>query len=190
MKLRMALIIILATLPAQTGGPTSQLPDCPRVGVMSIALKNISESNWAQFSATELRSMWPTELGAIDCDADSCKSQRREGRLVNDECQCCEIFHFDVDRDDKGAATQQRLHSIVLYYSEPRREEALKSAKTLAQALGLAATDLGAIGHKPVQSFNWLVDRGGHEEIALMEVRTTRRQGTWTVFFHLSRQRY
>jgi hypothetical protein len=49
--------------------------------------------------------------------------------------------------------------------------------------LGLAGADLAAIGHQPVQSFNWPMDRGGRKEISLLEVRTLHRQKIWTVFF-------
>ena len=187
MNLRVSLMTILAMLAAQTGGSSSRLPNCPQVDVVSTALKNINAGDWAQISPTELLSMWPTELPAIDCDADGCKTLRREDRLINNECQCCEIFHFDVDRDDKGAVAKLRLHSIVLYYSESSRKEALSAAKILAQALGLAGADVGAIGRKPVQSFDWFVDRSRPKEVVLMEVRTVHRQGTWTVFIHVSR---
>ncbi|HEY8716627.1 MAG TPA: hypothetical protein VIM00_14685 [Candidatus Acidoferrum sp.] len=155
---------------------------------MSAALKIISESDWARISATELRSMWPTKLEAIDCDAGDCKTLRREDRAISHECQCCEIFHFEVDRDDHGASQKQRLHTIVLYYSDGRRNETLNAARAFAKSLGLPETDLETIGLKPLQSFHWYVDRNGHREIVLVEIRTVCRHGVWTVFFHVSRQ--
>jgi hypothetical protein len=64
------------------------------------------------------------------------------------------------------------------------------SARFFSSLLGLTGTDLETIGRKPVQSFNWIVDRSGHKEIALMEVQTAHRQEAWTAYFHFSRQRY
>jgi hypothetical protein len=72
MNLRMPFLTILAALAVQTAA-APPLPDCPQVGVMSTALKNISDRDWEQVSTTELLTMWPKELGAVDCDADSCK---------------------------------------------------------------------------------------------------------------------
>src|SRR5262245_20038871 len=138
MNIRIFFVTILVALALHPAGANQPLSDCAPVGVVSAALKSISDSDWVQVSATELRAMWPEELGAIDCNGDSCTVKRREEPTISDKCQCCEIFHFNADGGEKGAATKQRLHSIVLYYSEPRREDALKAAKALAQSFGLA----------------------------------------------------
>lgn len=183
-----ALIIFLGTLAAQSGGRPSESADCAQVDITRTALRRINDSDWSQISTAKLRSIWPMRLESADCAAGSCNTLQREDRIIQNECQCCEIFHFDVEHDDKGTATKQRLHTIVLYYSGAGRQEVMSAAKTLAQALGLSGSDLEAIGHKPVQSFNWIVDRNGRKEIALLEMRSVHRQETWTVYFHLSRQ--
>jgi hypothetical protein len=99
--------------------------------------------------------------------------------------------HIRCPMDERDVAvTNREIDEILIYYSSSHWQEMLSAAKALAQALGLTVTDTGAIGCKPVQKFNWTVDRSGYKEIALMEVRMVHRQGIWTVYFHLSRQRY
>jgi hypothetical protein len=118
MNLRTLLVTILAALAAQTGDSTSRLPRCADVGVMTAALKEISESDWAQVSATELQSMWSTELAAIDCDADGCKTLRREDRIVNDSAN---VVRFSTSMSTMMTREPLRGSGYTALYFTTRR---------------------------------------------------------------------
>ena len=154
---------------------------------MSKALKGISDSDWNDISETKLPSLWPTEISPIDCNAGACQTLGRQDRVINNECECCELFHLQVDRNDKGGVIKERLHSIVIYYSATGREETILAAKKLARSLGLSDADAATIGREPQQHFYWDVDHGKLKEIALMDVQLTHQESIWKVYFLVSR---
>jgi hypothetical protein len=154
---------------------------------MSKALKGISDRDWNSISETNLRSMWPAEVSPIDCNAGSCQTLGRQDRIINNECECCELFLLQVDRNDKGEMTQERLHSIVIYYSAYTKEAALSAARKLTRALGLSEAETATIGREPQQHFYWDVNSGKLKEIALMDVELTHRRSIWRIYVLVSR---
>lgn len=183
MSLRLSLLTLLATLAFPVAVSNGRSLGCADVNVLATALKNITSSDWADISETHLQSMWPMELGGRDCKAGTCPQLRRNDRIINDECQCCEIFHFDLGRD-KDVMTE-RLQGIVIYYATFRRNDTLAAAKTLAEALGLAPAEAAAIGRKPIKTY-WRVSGEPHT-VSLLEVHIMQRLGTWIVYLNVSR---
>src|SRR5215475_6639649 len=118
MNFPVSLITVLATLLIQAGETKRPQTECPQVESKGTALKRISDSDWSQLSPNELRSLWPVPLQATDCDANGCKTLQRQDRIAEGECQCCEIFHFDIGSNDAGALKRHQLRTIVFYDSE------------------------------------------------------------------------
>ena len=183
--LLISVVTMTLSLPAR-GKPARPL-GCADPDVIGKALMALSNADWNNISETVLPTMWPTEISPIDCSAGACQTLGRQDRVINNECECCELFHLEVDRSDKGGAIKERLRSIVIYYSATNREETLLSARKLARALGLSEADAATIGREPQQHFYWDVDRGNQKEIALMDARLMHQQSTWKIYFLLSR---
>jgi len=184
-RLPVVLLSMIIALSAESSNVRNE--GCVNPDALGAAVKNVASSDWANISETRLQSIWPTELSYQDCAEGSCETLYREDRVINGVCQCCELFHFDVSRE-KDTVTE-KLHTVVIYYSTDEKNDTLRAAKTIAEALGMAESDAMTIGHKRVQNFQWWVDGSEHHRVALAEVRIMPRQGVWTVFFHVSRFR-
>lgn len=185
LRLSLAAILITAfTLPIVEA--TARSLGCTDPVVISNALKKVTDTDWQNISETSLQSMWPAELGGADCRGGACQTLWRKDRIIDDKCECCELFKFDVDRDDKANAIKERFYGIMIYYSADGQSEVLNAARMFARALGLSDSDVATIGRNPQEKFMWNVD-GKQQQIALMEVQLMRQQRTWEVYISLSR---
>jgi len=181
-------VIVTIALSARAQGAPTRMLGCEDPDVMSKALKGISNSDWNDISETSLPSMWPMEISPADCNAGACQTVWSQDRVIGNECECCELFHFQVDRNDQGGLIKERLEGIVIHYSATDRGEILMAAKKLARALGLSGSDTATVGRQPQQQFYWYVDSGKQKEIALLEVQVTHQRLMWKVSFFFSRQ--
>ena len=161
---------------------------CAGSNALAASLKSVSNLDWDHIDETKLQSIWQTELGGIECSAGACQTTGRRDRVINDKCQCCELFSFDIKRNDKGDVTNERLHGMVIYYSTGTRNEILSDARTLAVAMGLSQSESATIDFKEHQEFNWKLGTSKQQEIALLNVHIYKQDGLWTVYLHLSRQ--
>ncbi len=185
---RLLLVVMVTTLfisPARSG-PSRPL-GCSDPDVMRKALKGISNRDWNDLSETNLPSLWPMEIRPGDCNAGACQMMLHEGRVIDNDCECCELFHFQIDREGKAASIKERLHSIVIHYSVANSDEILTVARSFARAVGLSDADAATIKRETRQSFDWDVDRGKLKEIASLEVEITHQRQMWHVFLSLSR---
>jgi hypothetical protein len=189
MNRRLLLVIVVTImLSGPARGATTRLLGCADPDVMAKALKSISESDWEDISESRLQSVWPMEVRGSDCDTGTCQTLLREDLKINGECECCELFHFTVDRDGKGKAINGHLRSIVIHYSASSRNEALDTGKMLARAMGLAASDAATVGRKSQQKFFWYIGQGKRQDVGMLEVQVTHRRRVWKVYFHVSHQ--
>jgi hypothetical protein len=185
---RLLLVVIVAALFISAARSGSSRPvGCADPDVMRKALKGISDSDWNAISETNLQSMWPTEISPADCNAGACQTLSHEGRVIDNNCECCELFHFQIDREDKAASIKERLHTIVIHYSVANGDEILTVARSFARAVGLSDADSATIKRETRQSFDWDVDRGKQKEIASLEVEITHQRQMWHVYLSLSR---
>jgi hypothetical protein len=172
--------LAIHTIPVE--GSNVRLLGCPDVDVLTIALKNITNSDWREISETQLRSMWPMELSGRSCNAGSCDSLQRNDRVISDACQCCEIFYFVSDKGTK------QLEDIVVWYSTDERSDAVAAGKRIAEALGLPPTESRAVGRKRVNTY-WTVNEEA-QIVAFMEVNVVRQARAWAVYVDVSRQQH
>jgi hypothetical protein len=157
------------------------LPGCPNPDDMSKALKEIGSRDWNEISETTLSSMWPTEVSPIDCNAGACQTLGRNERIINNECECCELFHFKIERDSDGRLIKEQMKDVIINYAATNKDEILSAAKQFARALGLPDTDAATIGREPRKQFDWKIG-SGHNEIALMTVQVTHQQKMWNLY--------
>jgi hypothetical protein len=161
---------------------------CVAPDKLAVSLKAISDRDWGDVDETKLQSIWPAEIGGVECDAGACETMGRRDRVINNECQCCELFRFNIERDDKGAVTSEHLKNVVIYYSSSNRKALWDDARVLASAMGLPDSDTATIRVNGPQNFNWTVSKSKQQMIALLEVRLYYGNGAWTAYLHLSRQ--
>jgi hypothetical protein len=161
---------------------------CTAPDVLASNLKALTDRDWNGINEKKLQSTWPAEIGGIECNAGACQTTGRQDRVINNECQCCELFGFNIERNDKGEVTAEHLHNVVIYYSKSTRNGLLGDAKVLARAMGLPDSDVATIGFKQPQDFNWVADKGKPQEITLLNVRLYQQDGVWTAYCLWSRQ--
>jgi hypothetical protein len=188
MNLRRVLAITsVVIISASAFASNARLQGCLDPNVLGPALKNIADRDWETVSETDLQRMWPMELGGAQCSEGACQTLRRRDRIIDDVCECCELFNFTIDRNEHGSAIREQLHSIVIHYSATSRDELLTAARMFARALGLSESEANTIGRKPQQQFYWRVRQSKPQQLALMEVDASRQQGQWRVYLNLSR---
>jgi hypothetical protein len=181
------LVAMLASSPRLEAG--SRLAGCPNPKTLSSTLKTIAKSDWEGISVASLRSVWPAELGESDCTNGLCGTLKREDHIINDECQCCELFHFDLQRVQIGVADKPTFFAIGIYYTSNSLSEPVDAAKILAQSIGLSDGDAATIGRKGNKSyeFYWEVDGGSRPQFSLLQIQILRQQQLWTVYLFSSR---
>lgn len=182
--------IILASIALTAASLHSRVrpAGCPSLDALAASLKAVNNLDWDDIDEAKLQSIWFSEIEGIQCDAGACETMGRRDRVIDDKCQCCELFNFNIERNNKGDVTSERLETIVLYYSALSRDVLLHDAKALAASMGLPASDVAAIGSKTLQDFDWTVDKSRKKTVALLQIRLHHQDGAWTVYFHLSRQ--
>jgi hypothetical protein len=168
--------------------PVIRPTGCAAPDVLASNLKALTGRDWNGIDEKKLQLIWPAEIGGIECNAGACQTTGRRDRVINNECQCCELFGFNIERDDKGEVTAEHLHNVVIYYSTSTRNELLGDAKILARAMGLPDSEAATIGFKQPLDFNWVADKGKPQEITLLNMRLYHQDGLWTAYFLLSRQ--
>jgi len=167
--------------------PALQATDCPTTEPFVIVLKRLNEREWRSLSKGNLQSMWPSEAGSLDCDDAACKTLSNKGKVSVDKCECCMLFNFDADRDDKGVLVNEHLYSFVIYSSASGKNKAQELMRTFAKALGAPDGVTSTISGKQQQHLYWNLDRGKNAEVALMETNLTRHGKSWRVYIHFSR---
>jgi hypothetical protein len=184
---RLLLIVLMGAV--LFAGPAVSAPShplgCADPDIVSKALKGISNRDWNEISETNLSSMWPTEISPVDCNAGACQTLGREDRIINNKCECCELFLLQVDRDNVGQI-KERLQSMVIHYSVTGSDEILAAAKKFARAMGLSDADAATIKRQARQQFEWDVDRGRQHELAVLTVEVTHQRQMWQVYLFLA----
>lgn len=161
---------------------------CIAVDNLSSNLKAIGNRDWDDMDETKVKSIWASELSGIDCNAGACQTIGRKDRVIDNRCQCCELFMFNIERNGNGSVIKEHLRNVVVYYSAPTANRLLGDAKLLARAIGLPDRDAATIGFKETQKFNWTLEDRNDRKVALLEVRLSHKGAVWTAYFILSQQ--
>lgn len=177
-----ALAVLLSWLSPLPAGPTG----CSTPNTVAEGLRKVSSYDWGNLSEAKVKSIWPTHLIDIECDNDGCRALGAQERMIKNNCECCQLFTFDVTRDDKGSLVKESLNNIVIHYSEDTKGGLLNDAKLLAEAMGLSDSDAATIRFGEQQPFHWAV-AGSKPPIALLFVHLYRQGSGWTVYLSLSR---
>lgn len=181
------LSIIFATLCVSAIGQTTIPTGCPAPTILNNTLRDIGSRSWSEISKADIQSLWPAEMGALDCNDKMCQTLQQEGKVVNGECECCELFNFDTDNADERVSRKEHLYSVVIYYSTSDRRKTVEAAKSFARAFGAEESETSTIGRKSLQHLYWNVAHGQTKEVTLMDVHMTHRGEVWRVYIHFSR---
>lgn len=164
-----------------------QLEGCLNPNAISGALEKIKEAGWQNVSLQRLRSIWPRELDALDCDTEVCRSVWSKDRIIEGHCQCCATFYFEVQHNPGGQKVGN-LQNIIINYTSHRREDSAAAAKSLARAFGLGEVDLATVGNSGVQNFTWKGTRDDEkDDLYGLEVRFTPHGTLWELYFNVGR---
>jgi hypothetical protein len=174
MKILLLVAMFVSLVVPIAGEPISQLKGCSDPSTLAAGLQKLP-NNWSEVSIVQLQKVWPTRLKPIDCAEGQECSMAHEGRIINGEFECGEVFDFT--RSPNGTETE-RLQSIVIHFTAPTREETVTAAKTLAAALGLVQVDEVTVGRADQQQFQWNLD---HELVSL-DLRWTRLGSNWNLY--------
>lgn len=186
--MRLCTVFALAILVPMLGssqGP-NQPEGCLDPNAIAGALERIREVGWQNVSLQRLRSIWPRELDALDCDTEVCHSVWSKDRIIKGHCQCCTTFFFEVHHNPDGSRGE-KLQNIIINYTGHRREEIVAAARGLARASGLGKSDLATLGNNPIHNFSWQSTRGDEKDLYGVEVRFTRQGRLWELYFNISR---
>ena len=176
------IIVIMALFWEPAASRPGHISGCLEPDELAKALKVISDGNWNDISEKDLQAKWPSDLRPVDCNGGSCQSLSNEGTIINNECGCCELFHFAIDSGSK------HLSAVVIQYSAPSGDEILKVAKTLARATGLAEADAMTIKRETRRQFDWdVAGTGKQKEVASLDVAITHQRDMWHVWMSLGR---
>jgi hypothetical protein len=179
------LAVLVPVLASSQGA--NQLEGCLNPGVVASALETIHATDWRNVSLERLRSIWPTELDALDCDTEVCHSVWSKDRIIKGHCQCCATFYFDVKRNSDGSSRREELQNIIINYTGLHRKELIADARRFARASGVPESDLATVGNDRVQNFNWESASGNEKDIYGVEVRFTRQGASWELYFNVGR---
>ncbi len=186
--MRLCRVFALAVLVPMLGSQVAnQLEGCLDPNAITAALERIRVTDWRNVSLRGLRSIWPTELDALDCDTEVCHSVWSKDRIIKGHCQCCATFYFDVKHDSEGPSRREELQNIIINYTGHHREEIVAAARAFAKASGLPESDLATIGNDAVQNFSWESTRGSEKDIYGVELRFTRQGALWELYFNVGR---
>jgi len=151
----------------------------PRVIVAS--LEKLRSIDWSEVTPTRVQEIWTPPIRGLECTEQACSSMVREGRIINGEIECADVFAFDTESPHDGPV-RQYLHSVTIHYTAARRPEIVSIAKSFAAAVGLPAAQTKDIGASDVQPFQWK-RAGPAEGTSVLDLRLTRIGAGWSLFF-------
>ena len=181
------LIFVSVVLPISLDGrSTNQLEGCPDPATLAAGLEKLRASNWSDISVAQLQRVWPTRLRPVQCDdGNNCSAMAHEGRTIDGEFECAEVFDFATGRNENGTE-RQRLEGIVIHYTARNREQSISAAKVFSGALGLPAADILTVGRADQQHFQWK-DKTLSGQLLVLDLRWTRLGPNWNLYLASAR---
>jgi hypothetical protein len=143
-------------------------------------MAKLAADDWNSVSLAKLRTVWPTELSGLDCDAEVCHSVWSKDRIIAGHCECCATFAFTIHKKGDGKRVEQ-FEEVVLNYSTAERNLLVEAAKRMIGAAGLSATDVAALGSADEQDFHWAA---GENELSTIEVCFKHCGKVWELFLN------
>jgi len=143
-------------------------------------MAKLTADDWNSISLAKLRTVWPTELSGLDCDAEVCRTVWSQDRIIAGHCECCSTFAFTIHQKNGGKRVEQ-LEGVILNYSTDERDSLVEAAKRIIGAAGLDAINLATVGSADEQDFHWAADE---KELSTIEVRFKREGRVWELFLN------
>ena len=188
MRKRLLLVMIATTLfPLPAGSMPARPLGCEDPVVLSKALKGLREIDWNGISDVTLQSKWPLEISTANCKPGACQMVWHEARVINNQCECCELFIFEMSPENNDVVTKGRLSSIVIHYSATSSTEIHAVAREFARALGFSEADAASIRGGVQQQFDREVIIGNQKQVALLTIQVTRQDSVWKLYLFSSR---
>jgi hypothetical protein len=175
-----ALVLLLPAIPRPAAPP---LEGCPTEAAIASGMAKLAADDWTSVSLAKLRTIWPTELSGLDCDADACRTVWSKDRIIGGHCECCSTFAFTIHQKDDGKRVDQ-LEEVILNYSVAERDLLVEAAKKIVGAAGLNATELATLGSTEEQDFHWAA---GKKELSTIELRFKHEGNVWELFLNWGR---
>jgi len=150
------------------------------------SLEELRGTNWSEITPSRIQEIWPGPVRGLECTDEACSSIVREGRIINGEIECADVFDFNTE-PTHGAAGKEQLRSVTIHYTAKSRREIVSIAKSFAGAVGLPATSVNAIGESSVQPFQWNSE-DSKEKMSVLDLRLTRVGTGWRLFFSYLRR--
>lgn len=159
------------------------LEGCVDPKIIATVLGTMRQDNSRPISEAQFRAIWPIELGDAEVNPPANRrSLRSDDRILKGHYQCGEVFEFNVRRD--GGATPLELQGVTVNYSARRRDTLVAMAKLFARAVGLGPADLKTVGAESSQNYQWEKIKGEERRAYLIDLRFTREEGLWKMYFH------
>jgi hypothetical protein len=177
---------ILALLLAVPGAAAPRLEGCLTESAIASAAAKLAQEDWHNVSLAKLRTIWPTELSGLNCDADVCHSVWSMDRIIGGQCQCCATFAFKIHQAAGGAKVEQ-LDEVVLNYSAAERDRLVEATRKIVSAMGLSGADLATVGSADEQNFHWANTAVSEREMSAVEVRFKHQGNVWKLFLNWGR---
>jgi len=186
MKSRVQLEIILVLVACGSSvASESRLVGCPNPDAIATAMSKLEQTDWHELTSTQVRAIWPENLNSVPCERDKgCRMLGSNGRIIENHCECCEVFDFDLKHD---ADDTDELRNIIIHYSARDRQEVVGVAKKIARAVGLPDSKLATVGKNRIQKYEWQNSKGRATETDL-ELQFTRLGAVWEVYLALAHE--
>jgi hypothetical protein len=190
MRIRSGFASLIAVAISSFVGGNTAMEGCSSMETASGLLTKLQE-RWHEWTLEKVLNEWPHPLTPVGWTLENgvATDYIYRGRVIDDECECCELFSFD------GTSDGERLSGFRIYYSLSSRDDALDAARTLFSTLNFP-NESQALEEEFWRTGNGILrwrwsgaDKEQQEEAWLAEVSLLPRRGgaAWTVTLYFSR---
>jgi hypothetical protein len=179
-------LTLLTCLDLVASSKSSHLDGCLDPDAITAALKELGRAKPQSVNPDYIQKMWPAPIRPLECeDATTCKLWVREGRIINGELECVDVFEFDSIPEH--SPHQQELTSVTIHYIADSRSDIIALAKSLATSIDVPQKELNSIGDRDVESLKWKdADRHPGMDTVGLNINLTPAGSRWRLFFAYS----
>jgi len=171
-----AVLLVLVAIPGFAQA-TGEIRGCARPSQISKGIRRVVASDWSTLSLESIQAQWPTKLQPAECANGSCRSIKRDGRVLEDRRECGEKVDLDLPLSDQGSHSL----TVAVYYSAAQKAKVLAAADLFLRAAGVSKEDM----LKPRQvneKFSWKGQDGSYRNVT---THVWKQEGIWTLFFRV-----
>src|SRR5438552_333365 len=90
-----SVLIAVIAVPALAEGK-GELRGCKTPSDLVVGLRKVLGPNWSTTSLEQIQKDWSSALEAANCANGSCRSVRRDGRIISGKYECGEQIDLDL----------------------------------------------------------------------------------------------